>query len=136
MTNQFTPRAFTTLRIAALFLMTAGYGWAGGHFIPANAPFWAYLFQFAVLLILLTFAIGFLRPAARWSTLGLTIFAALTLLINAANIIRGATNSSSFGSHNSFADLVPIGLIIFGDALWLLTILQTKSHTPKKTVEN
>jgi hypothetical protein len=136
MTNQFTPRAFTTFRLAALFLITAGYGWAGGHFIPANAPFWAYLFQFAVLLILLTFAIGFLRPAARWSTRGLTIFAALTLLINAANIIRGATNSGSFGSHNSFADLVPIGLIIFGDALWLLTILQTKPHIPKKTVEN
>jgi hypothetical protein len=154
MTNHF------TLRLAAILLMAAGYGWAGGHFIPTNAPFWAYLFQFVLLLILSAFAIGFLRASARshetppattrthspahaWrNTLGLTIFASLTLLINVANIIRGsmnpgATNSGSFGSHNSFADLVPIGLIIFGDILWLLTtILQPQRLPFKKTAEN
>jgi hypothetical protein len=32
-----------TLRLAAILLMTTGYGWAGGHFIPTDAPFWAYL---------------------------------------------------------------------------------------------
>ena len=42
-------------------------------------------------------------------------------------------NSGSFGSHNSFADLVPISLIIFGDILWLpTTILQPQRLIPKK----
>jgi hypothetical protein len=148
MTNHF------TLRITALFLLTAGYGWAGGHFIPTDAPFWAYLFQFAMLLFLLIFAVGFLRTAAaphsapqashsvsparaRRSIIGLTIFASLTLLINTANVIRGSSNPGPFGSHNDFADLVPIGLIVAGDILWLLTtILQPQRHTPKKTAEN
>src|SRR5258708_3004595 len=91
------------LRVAAILLIAAGYGWAGGHFIPAGSPFVAYLFQGVILLILLILSLGFFnpqaRPHARWALRGLTIFAVLTLLINVANIIRGFTNSgaSTFG---------------------------------------
>jgi len=142
------PHHFT-LRIAALFLITAGYGWAGGHFIPSNAPFWAYLFQFVVLLLLSVFTIGFLKAAAEQridlpsaaksgsrNIIGLTTFASLTLFINIANVIRGSLKPGPFGSHNDFADLVPICLIITGDLLWLLTAIFQPKYSLKKTGEN
>ena len=53
-------------------------------------------------------------------TIGLTVYAVVTLLINIANIVRGALTDSHYGSKNTFADLVPIILILAGDLLWLL----------------
>lgn len=122
-----------SLRCAALILLAAGYGWAGGHFIPAGSSPWAYVFQGIILLLLLIFGVGFLSAAAggaaapnrlRWNTRALGIFAGLTLMINIANIVQGATGKSAYGSHNSFGDLVPIGMIIAGDVIWLLTVLR------------
>jgi hypothetical protein len=141
------PRHFT-LRATAILLLTTGYGWAGGHFIPSDAPFWAYLFQFLMLLLLTMFAIGFLRSAIGYlqSAIGpnfetpartnknivaLNLFAALTLIVNVVNVIRGSANTGQFGSHNSFSDLVPIGLIVIGDVLWLSAIrLKRTAETP------
>ncbi len=135
-----------TLRVCAIILMAAGYGWAGGHFIPTDAPLWAYLFQTLMLLLLVFFSMGFLRSVAglqggtpvraKRNILALSIFAALTLLINIVNVIRGGTHNGAYGSHNTFADLVPIGMIITGDVLWLLSLLggATKNgHTAPKT---
>jgi hypothetical protein len=127
-------------RICALFLLAAGYGWAGGHFIPADAPLWAYLFQFVMLFLLVLFALYYLKAMAGlsgglssrrpWSMTALTVYSVLTLLINAANIIRGAGGGGPYGSHNTFADLVPIGLIMGGDILWLLTLLPKMAKVP------
>jgi len=122
------------LRITAILLIAAGYGWAGGHFIPADSPFYAYIFQGVIITILLVLSVGFFssvkiegrdRSHARWAINGLTIFAALTLIINIANIIRGMHNTAAdhFGSHNTPADLVPIGMIIMGDILWLASFI-------------
>ena len=104
------------IRSASIILISAGYGWAGGHYIPLNAPLLAYGFQFVIIAIILILGTG--------SVKGFTIFASLSLLINILNIIHGAFNSGkdSFGSHNTFADLVPIGLIIMGAVLWLTTL--------------
>ena len=118
------------LRVVAIFLMAAGYGWAGGHFIPAGSPFLAYVFQVAVLSILLVLSLGFLnmpaergqaKPPPKWALRGLNIFATLSLAINLANIVRGFTNSGAvaFGSHNTPDDLVPICMLIVGDVLWI-----------------
>lgn len=113
------------LRVTAIILIAAGYGWAGGRFIPAGSPFIAYLFQGFILLILLILSLGFFNPqaklATRWPMRGMTIFNSLTLLINIANIVRGFSNAGlgTFGSHNTPGDLVPIGIIIAGDLLWL-----------------
>lgn len=128
-----------------------GYGWAGGHFIPQDAPFWAFLFQFLMLLLLTIFAIGYLRSAMGYrqpaigypqptigpkqaapartnnSIVALNLFAALTLIINVVNVIRGSANTGAFGSHNTFSDLVPIGLIVIGDVLWLSAIRLKKT---------
>jgi hypothetical protein len=114
-----------SLRCTALLLVTAGYGWAGGHFIPAGSSPWAYVFQFFILLLLLVFGVGFLTASKRLRlhVRALSIFAGLTLVINIANIIQGAMGGHAYGSHNSFGDLVPIGMILAGDAIWLLTVL-------------
>ena len=117
-----------SLRLWAILLLAAGYGWAGGHFIPGDAPLWAYAFQFCLLLILFLLAIDFFKASAglivspsriRRNIMGLTIYTILTLLINIANIIRGILQESNYGSKNTFADLVPIILIMAGDILWL-----------------
>jgi hypothetical protein len=120
------------VRIASIMLIAAGYGWAGGHYIPANSPAVAYIFQLIIITVLLVLGIGFLSLSeneklnGHWSIRGLSIFTALSLLANIANIIHGAFYSTkvSYGSHNSFADLVPIGLIIMGTTLWLITLFQ------------
>jgi hypothetical protein len=108
------------IRIAAIILLAAGYGWAGGHYIPADSNFLAYVFQFAVISIIIWLGINYNRYAK-----GLTIFSVITLIINILNIVHGTFSSgkNSFGSHNTFADLVPIILIIGGSVLWLLTTI-------------
>ncbi len=117
------------LRVTAILLIAAGYGWAGGHFIPAGSPLIAYVFQAVIFLILLILTLGFFsvpasvahaKPHAR-AIRGLNIFTILSLVINIANIVRGFTNNgaNSFGSHNTPADLVPICIIMAGDILWL-----------------
>ena len=131
------------LRIASIILISAGYGWAGGHYIPSDSPAAAYIFQLIIITILLILCIGFLnlsengRLRSHWPIRGLSIFTALSLLINIANIIHGAfySGKSSFGSHNSFADLVPIGLIITGAILWLITLFQKAVPTKKALQE-
>jgi hypothetical protein len=120
------------LRIASLLLISAGYGWAGGHYIPADSVLSAYIFQVIILTILIILSIRFLGTSTSdgakklGSTTGLTIFVTLSLLINIANIIHGSlyANKVSFGSHNSFADLVPIVFIITGATLWLFTLTE------------
>ena len=109
--------------IAAVMLLSAGYGWAGGHYIPADSNFPAYLFQFVVLSIVIWLGINFTRYNR-----GLTIFSIISLVINILNIVHGAvsTDKNSFGSHNTFADLVPILIIIGGAALWLLSVILKK----------
>jgi hypothetical protein len=85
-----------------------------------------------MLLLLTIFAIGFLRSAigpkaamaarTNRNLVALNLFAALTLIVNVVNVIRGSANTGTFGSHNTFSDLVPIGLIVIGDLLWLSSI--------------
>jgi hypothetical protein len=118
-------------RIVALILLAAGYGWAGGHYIPTNSPVVAYLFQLVVIGFLLVAGSAFLAPAVvtpaqtrRWPVTALSIFSVISLVVNIANIVRGALNTDphGFGSHNSFADLVPIAIIIAGSLVWISTI--------------
>ena len=123
-----------TLRLWSILLLAAGYGWAGGHYIPGDAPLWAYAFQFGMLLLLFVLATGFIKATSqsrlKRNIVGLTIYAALTLVINIANIVRGIEQGGHYGSKNTFADLVPIMLIITGDILWL-SMSQNKPPFPK-----
>lgn len=117
------------IRLAALLLMLTGYGWAGGHYIPADAPLVAYLFQFLVIgflfsMGLLVFANADRSSPGRRAATALGVFAGLSLLINIANVVHGALTHDphAFGSHNTFADLVPITLLIAGSGLWVSTM--------------
>ena len=127
---------FFTARCASIIIIAAGYGWAGGHYIPAESHLVAYLFQFLIISAILIFGITYItrpetsRPQSHWSTKGLTIFSALMFLLNVFNIIHGiyATDIHSPGSHNSFADVVPIAVILIGTGLWLLTAFISKKE--------
>jgi hypothetical protein len=131
-------RYFFKTRFAAIILIAAGYGWAGGHYIPVNSSILAYVFQFIIITALLIMGIKFLsiaesdRHKNNWSITGLSIFSVLSLLLNILNIIHGAYSSeNSFGSHNTFADLLPISLLIIGNGLWIITIVRSNRHHTK-----
>jgi hypothetical protein len=127
-------KTYFKTRSAAIILMAAGYGWAGGHYIPSNSNILAYLFQFIILGILLLFGIKFFSLAETeknkrsWPVTGLSIFSVLFFLINVLNIAHGFVNTdpNAFGSHNTFADLVPIVIILIGAGLWIITIFPFK----------
>ena len=95
------------IRSAAIILMAGGYGWAGGHYIPSNAPAAAYIFQAVVIAFLLFFGIKYLsapqvdQSRRNRAVIGLTIFSVLSLLANIYNIIHGIHNQTTYGSHNS-----------------------------------
>jgi hypothetical protein len=118
-------------RSAAIILMAAGYGWAGGHYIPANSDLIAYLFQFVLVGAILLAGVAFLsnsetiKDKRNWAIISLSILSVAFFVIDVANIVHGFfnTNPNSFGSHNTFADLVPIVIILFGSGLWILTLL-------------
>jgi hypothetical protein len=122
------------IRCAAIILIAAGYVWAGGHYIPADSNVLAYLFQFIIIGVLVVLAVGFFgiaetgRGKRNWAVKGLSIFSVLSLIINILNIVHGAFNSDphSFGSHNTFADLVPIAILLTGTSLWVVTLLPFK----------
>lgn len=127
------------MRVWSILLLAAGYGWAGGHFIPADAPFAAYIFQFCMLGILFLLATNFLKELAgrratssraKRTVTGLTIYAVLTLIINVANIIHGSIQNNAYGFHKTFADIAPVALIVTGDILWLLTIRRLPARVP------
>ena len=121
------------IRIAAIILISAGYGWAGGHYIPANSPLVAYLFQFVVITFLLVTGIKYLSTGGNesqkrnWSVIALNIFSMLSLVVNILNIIHGAytTDPNSPGSRNTLADLVPIAFIVLGTLLWMSTMISS-----------
>jgi len=118
-------------RCTAIILIAAGYGWAGGHYIPSDSNVLAYLFQFIIIGVLLLLGINYFiqsviegqkrTRAAR----GLSIFSVFSFLINILNIVHGAFNKDphSFGSHNTFSDLVPIVILLLGAGLWIVTIM-------------
>ena len=87
-------KSFFRTRFAAIILIAAGYGWEGGHFIPANASFMPYMFQFIIIVVLLVMGIGSLsisdneKNKSNWPITGISIFSILLLLINILNIIH------------------------------------------------
>jgi predicted acyltransferase len=133
---------FFKIRCAAIILIAAGYGWAGGHYIPAHFSIEAYIFQFIIIAAILIMGIRSLsisvneKHTSNWSVMGLSIFSVLLLLLNilnALNIIHWGhnLNANSFGSHNSFTDLVPVVLLMTGNGLWATTIVQSMRHDTK-----
>jgi hypothetical protein len=130
---------FFKTRFAAIILIVAGYGWAGGYYIPSNSHSLAYVIQFIIIVALLIMGIRSLnileneKHKSNWSVTGLSIFSVLLLLINILHFIHWGHNSStnSFGSYNSFAGLVPVAFLITGNVLWIISIVQRIRYVKK-----
>jgi len=130
---------FFKIRYAAIILIAAGYGWAGGHYIPAHSSMLIYLFQFGIIVTLLIMGITFLsipeseKNKSNWSMTGISILLILSLLINILNVIHGVHNSGSnyFDTYNNFASLAPVALLVTGNGLWVTTIVQSLRHNTK-----
>jgi len=125
------------IRTAAIILMAAGYGWAGGHYIPSSSGLLAYLFQFIIIGALLISGIAFFTVgesagrAHKRAVTALNVLSVVFFIINILNIAHGFFNTDpkSFGSHNTFADLVPIAIILLGSGLWMVTMLPYRRPT-------
>lgn len=126
-----TSKTVHAMRLSGIIFLAVGYGWSGGHFYPANSPWWAYLFQYFVLALLLVMSLEFFgeQPTERKRKiyfLALSIFAAITCAINILNVLHGFDNATSFGSHNTLSDTIPIVFLFLGSVLWLVTVLFRK----------
>jgi hypothetical protein len=130
---------FFNIRFAAIILIAAGYGWADGHYIPANSSILTDLLQFILIAATLIMGITYLSIPEKemyksnWSITGLSIFLIISSLINIYNIIHGAHHSgaTSFGSPNNFGGLMPVALLITGNGLWVVTMVQRIRHRTK-----
>ncbi len=124
-------KTYFKARCAAVMLIAAGYGWAGGHYIPPKSDFLAYLFHVIVIGTVLLLGIAYFSLTGNeqlkrnWPVRGLNIFSTVSLFINILNVVHGAINHDphSFGSHNTFADLVPVAILITGSGLWVITMV-------------
>jgi hypothetical protein len=123
-------RYYFAARCAAIIFMAAGYGWAAGHYIQATSSVFIYLFQFIIIVSFLAMSIRFFtipekdRQKNNWAVTGLTVFSIIALLVNILDIVTGASRSgiNFLGSRDSFADLVPVVLLMLGNCLWMITI--------------
>lgn len=126
-----TSQTVHNLRFSAVILLAAGYGWAGGHFYPVNSPWWAYFFQYVVLGLLLFLSLGFFaeqqtQRKKKIYFLALSIFTAITGVLNIINLLHGFNNATSFGSHNTLSDIIPLAFLLLGSILWLITLVSAK----------
>ncbi len=121
------------LQIAALIVLTAGWGWSGGNFTPGDAPFWNPLVHCTPIVVLLILGLPLLtmngtntvapsRP--NWAYIGMHLFTIVTIIGVGVLIVMGATNPnpSSTGVH-SLEDWFPVVMMLVGSLLWLATFL-------------
>ena len=134
MTN--TEKITSKLQIAAAMLMTAGWGWSGGNFTPQDAPLWNYLAHCLPIALLLVLGLQLFRvrgtyqgavSSARGATIGISIFAIVSIIGAIVMVVLGATNPdpNSVGIH-SFADWFATILLNIGAFLWLATLIPTR----------
>lgn len=134
MTN--TEKITSKLQIAAVMLMTAGWGWSGGNFTPQDAPIWNYLAHCIPIALLLVLGLQLFRVRgtyqdtesnARGATIGISIFAVISIIGAIVMVVLGATNPdpNSVGVH-SFADWFAVILLNIGTFMWLVTLIPVR----------
>ncbi|HKF38294.1 MAG TPA: hypothetical protein VKB35_15465 [Ktedonobacteraceae bacterium] len=131
MTN--TERVISRLQVAAIILMAAGFGWAGGNFTPSDAPFWNPLLHTIPIVLILIFGLPMLRMRgthqyieshAGWANVGMSVFAVIAIAFVIVAVVLGATNPNpnAFGV-KTVEDWFPAVIIIVGSLLWLRTLI-------------
>ena len=116
-------------QVMAILLMTAGWGWNGGNFTPADAPFINPLLHFIPVLLLLIMGLQMLRVRGTQdhaesndscATMGLTVFALISIIGCVVMIVLGVTNPdpNAVGVH-TLEDWFPVVILNTGTFLWL-----------------
>ena len=124
------------LQITAIILMAAGWGWNAGNFTPSGAPFWNPLLHGIPILLLLVLGLPMLRvrgthqdteSKAGWATVGMSIFAIVTIITYIVGIVLGASNPNpnAFGV-KTVEDWFPTVINIVASLLWLTTLIPVR----------
>ena len=117
-------------------LIAAGYGWGIGHYLPSNSSIVVYAFQFIIITALLIMGIKFLSFAETenhtgdWSVTGLSIFSIFSLLLIILTIVHPAFTPFS-ATRNTFADLLPVSILMTGNGMWIITTARSSRHAAK-----
>jgi hypothetical protein len=114
-------------RIAAIFLLIAGFGWNAGlqaqPFGNLVAGIGILVGHLAPLALLVVFAMPLLlsprTQRRRWQTAGISVLAAVALLFDAFVVVFSIMNPhASFGMH-SVNDAIPDVILAVGALMWL-----------------
>ncbi|MEO8954868.1 MAG: hypothetical protein ACR2H5_15560 [Ktedonobacteraceae bacterium] len=132
--------ATSKLKVAAVVLMAAGWGWIGGNFTPIGASIWNYLLHCISIVLLLLMSVQMFRLAGSgqqteartgWVNIAMSIFAVVSISGCIVLITLGIVNPdpNSVGVHN-FADWFPTIILNMGTFLWLATMIPApRRHT-------
>jgi len=135
------------LRVVAITLMMAGWGWAAGNFTPSGAPFLNPLLHCVPILLLLVLVLQFFRAPgdrqgigshARGAIGGISIFAAVTIIGAIMMIVLGASNPDPNAvGVKTLEDWFPTVIMLTGTILWLGTLIPVRrGHTEASTAGN
>lgn len=134
-------------RLTGIILLAAGWGWAGGNYVPEGSALWIYLVHTIPFLILLALCFGFFcvpdapqrtRSISSLASIGLNIFAAGSCIVLPVGVILGAINPdpNSYGIR-TVADWVPIVIILLGALVWLTTLIPAlQGHAQASAASN
>jgi uncharacterized protein YhhL (DUF1145 family) len=139
--------ATSKLKVAAVVLMAAGWGWIGGNFTPVGASIGNYLLHCISIVLLLIMSMQMFRLAGShqraeahtgWVNIAMSIFAVVSIIGCIVLITLGIVNPdpNSVGVHN-FADWFPTIILNMGTFLWLATMIPVRRGTAEvRTVSN
>ena len=127
-----TSTVVSKLKVAAVILMTAGWGWIGGNFTPLGASIWNYLAHCITIVLLLIISMQMFRmsdsreqaKAHPGVNIAMSVLAVLSIIGCIVMVTLGLINPdpNSVGVHN-FADWFPTVILNMGTFLWLGTLI-------------
>ncbi len=121
-------------QVAGIVLMAAGWGWVGGNFVPDNQVYlYNALAHLVPILLLLALSLRFfaevsVQDAARlhigWGSMGLSLFAVLSLLSTIILIFIGLNNPDPDAiGVKTLPDWFSTIILDLGTLLWLATLI-------------
>ncbi len=121
----------STQRIAAIFLMIAGFGWTAGNFAQPDNPLGTHIITTLLHALPIVLTMLFALPLMRrgdggptWARRGLSVVAvAYTIgLVGVIAYSFANPDPNAFGIH-TLADAEPATVMALGNLLWLATVV-------------
>ncbi len=146
MTN-YAHATISKRQVAGILLMAAGWGWVGGNFVPDN-PVYLYnaLAHFLPILLLLGLSVHFFRGTppgnpsgskASWISIGLTVFAVVSLLSTIVLILVGVSNPDPDAiGVKTLPDWVPTIILITGTVFWLTSLIPAREAEARRAADS